>query len=139
MPGGLLNLVSEGQQNIILNGNPEKTFWKTTYKKYTNFGKQNFRLDYEGTPTLNLTTESTFNFKVKRYADLLMDCYISIALPTIWSPIFPPQTVVEADGTTVYTNWAPYEFKWIDNIGAQMIDRITITCGNQKLQEYSGR
>ena len=139
MPGGLLNLVSEGQQNVILNGNPEKTFWKTTYKKYTNFGKQNFRLDYEGTPTLNLTTESTFVFKVKRYADLLMDCYVSIALPTIWSPIFPPQTVVQADGTTVYTDWAPYEFKWIDNLGAQMIDRITITCGNQKLQEYSGR
>lgn len=32
MAGGLLNLVSEGQQNIILNGNPEKTFWKSTYK-----------------------------------------------------------------------------------------------------------
>jgi hypothetical protein len=139
MPGGLLNLVSEGQQNIILNGNPEKTFWKTTYKKYTNFGKQTFRLDYEGTPTLNLTTESTFVFKVKRYADLLMDCYISIAMPTIWSPIFPPQTVVQSDGTTIYTDWASYGFKWIDNLGAQMIDRITITCGNQKLQEYSGR
>ena len=139
MAGGLLNLVSEGQQNVILNGNPEKTFWKTTYKKYTNFGKQNFRLDYEGTPTLNLTTESTFVFKVKRYADLLMDCYVSIAMPTIWSPIFPPQEVVQSDGSTVYTDWAPYEFKWIDNLGAQMIDRITITCGNQKLQEYSGR
>ena len=139
MAGGLLNLVSEGQQNVILNGNPEKTFWKTTYKKYTNFGKQSFRLDYEGTPTLNLTTESTFVFKVKRYADLLMDCYVSIAMPTIWSPIFPPQEVVQSDGSTVYTDWAPYEFKWIDNLGAQMIDRITITCGNQKLQEYSGR
>jgi len=139
MAGGLLNLVSEGQQNIILNGNPEKTFWKTTYKKYTNFGMQKFRLDYEGTPTLNLTTDSTFTFKVKRYADLLMDCYVSIALPTIWSPIFPPQSVVQPDGSTVYTNWAPYEFKWIDNIGAQMIERITINCGNQKLQEYSGK
>jgi hypothetical protein len=139
MPGGLLNLVSEGQQNVILNGNPEKTFWKTTYKKYTNFGKQSFRLDYEGTPTLNLTAESTFVFKVKRYADLLMDCYVSIAMPTIWSPIFPPQEVLQPDGSTVYTDWAPYEFKWIENLGAQMIDRITITCGNQKLQEYSGR
>jgi len=139
MAGGLLNLVSEGQQNIILNGNPEKTFWKTTYLKYTNFGKQNFRLDYEGTPTLNLTTESTFNFKVKRYADLLMDCYVSVTLPTIWSPIFPPQAVTQSDGSVVYTDWASYGFKWIDNIGAQMIDRITITCGNQKLQEYSGR
>lgn len=131
MTGGLLNLVSEGNQNIILNGNPSKTFWKSTYAKYTNFGKQNFRLDYEGTPTLRLTEESTFSFKVKRYADLLMDCYLSVNLPTIWSPILPPST---ADSV-----WAPYEFKWIDNLGAQMITRITITCGNQTLQQYSGQ
>uniref|UniRef100_A0A6C0EQ07 Major capsid protein N-terminal domain-containing protein n=1 Tax=viral metagenome TaxID=1070528 RepID=A0A6C0EQ07_9ZZZZ len=139
MAGGLLNLVSEGQQNIILNGNPSKTFWKATYAKYTNWGKQNFRLDYTGTPTLNLTSESTFNFTVKRYADLLMDCYLSINLPNIWSPIIPPQTIINQDGTITYTDWAPYEFKWIDNIGAQMISKITITCGNQKLQEYSGK
>jgi hypothetical protein len=139
MAGGLMQLVSIGQQNIILNGNPSKTFWKTTYKKFTNFGKQNFRLDFEGTPTLNLTTESTFTFKVKRYADLLMDCYICVTLPMIWSPIFPPQAVINPDGTTSATNWAPYEFKWIQNLGAQIISRITINCGNQQLQQYSGQ
>lgn len=134
-----MQLVSEGQTNVILNGNPSKTFWKTTYKKYTNFGMQNFRLDFEGTPMLRLTEESTFVFKVKRYADLLMDCYLSINLPNIWSPIFPPQAVIDSNGDTIYTDWAPYEFKWIDNIGAQMISRITVNCGNQKLQEFSGR
>jgi len=139
MAGGLLNLVSIGQQNIILNGNASKSFWKATYKKYTNFGKQNFRLDIEGTPSLGLTTDSTFVFKVKRYADLLMDCYISITLPTIWSPIMPPQAVTQQDGSTIYTDWAPYEFQWIQNIGAQIIKNITITCGNQQLQKYSGQ
>ena len=139
MAGGLLNLVSQGNQNVILNGNPSKSFWKSTYKKYTNFGKQNFRIDYEGTPILNPTTESTFTFKIKRYADLLMDCYISIQLPNIWSPILPPQAYTNPDGSTGYTDWAPYEFQWIENLGAQIISRITINCGNQKLQEYSGQ
>jgi len=138
MAGGLLNLVAEGNTNVILNGNPSKTFWKTTYAKYTNFGMQNFRLDYEGTTTLNLTSDSTFTFRVKRYADLLMDTYLSINLPTIWSPIFPPQQVT-VNGCCECTNWAPYEFKWIDNIGAQIISKITVTCGNQKLQEFSGQ
>ena len=32
MAGGLMNLVSEGAQNVVLNVNPEKTFWKTTFK-----------------------------------------------------------------------------------------------------------
>jgi len=139
MAGGLMQLVSTGQQNVILNGNPSKSFWKATYKKYTNYGLQKFRLDYTGSPTLSLTTESTFNFTIKRFADLLMDCYISINLPNIWSPIMPPQEYTNPDGSKGYTDWAPYEFQWIDNLGAQIISKITITCGNQKLQEFSGQ
>jgi Major capsid protein N-terminus/Large eukaryotic DNA virus major capsid protein len=139
MAGGLLNLVSQGQQNLILNGNPSKTFFKTTYKKYTNYGKQNFRIDYTGTPQLSLTAESTFTFKILRYGDLLMDTYVCITLPNIWSPIMPPQAVVQPDGTTVYTDWAPYDFQWIQNLGAQIISKVTINCGNQQLQQYSGQ
>jgi hypothetical protein len=139
MAGGLLNLVSQGNSNIILNGNPSKTFFKCTYKKFTNFGKQNFRIDYDGSPMLSLTGESTFNFRIKRLADLLMDSYICITLPNIWSPLMPPQPYTNPDGTTGYTDWAPYEFAWIKNLGAQIISQITINCGNQKLQQYSGQ
>ena len=64
MPGGLMNLVSAGQQNIILNGDPTKTFFKTTYAKYTNFGLQKFRVDFEGAKTLRLSEESFFTFKI---------------------------------------------------------------------------
>jgi hypothetical protein len=132
MAGGLLNLVSQGQQNIILNGNPSKTFFKAKYCKYTNFGLQKFRVDFEGAKTLRLTEESSFTFKIPRYADLLMDCYVSVDIPSIWSPILPPQNY------DTNTNWAPYEFKWIENLGAQMISKVSITCGNQTLQEFSG-
>jgi len=137
MPGGLMQLVSEGQQNIILNGNPSKTFFKSAYSKYTNFGMQKFRVDFEGSKTLRLNEDSYFTFKIPRYADLLMDCYLSVDLPNIWSGIIPPVS----DPTSVYYNnnqWIPYEFKWIEYIGAQMISKIEITCGNQTLQEFSG-
>lgn len=137
MSGGLIQLVSASNQDIVLTGNPSKTFFKSTYRKYTNFSLQKFRLDFEGAKTLRLSEESNFTFKVKRYADLLMDCYLSVDLPNIWSPIFPPNT--DAASTENNTGaWIPYEFRWIENIGAQMISKITITCGNQTLQEYSG-
>jgi hypothetical protein len=138
MAGGLLNLVSSGQQNVVLNGNPSKTFWKSSYLKYTNFGMQKFRIDFEGSTTLRLAETSTFQFKIPRYADLLMDTYIVVNLPNIWSPILPPQETLNPDGSITYSDWVPYEFKWIDYLGAQMISKISITCGNQKLQEYSG-
>lgn len=141
MAGGLMQLVSQGQQNIILNGNPSKSFFKSIYRQYTNFGLQKFRVDFEGSKSLRLTEESTFTFKIPRYADLLMDTYLSVTLPNIWSPILPPQQVTEETTAQGYGNieqWAPYEFKWIPNIGAKMISKISITCGNYTLQEYSG-
>ena len=137
MAGGLLNLVSEGQQNVILNGNPSKTFFKAAYAKYTNFGLQKFRVDFDGSKTLRLNEDSLFTFKIPRYAELLMDTYISVTLPHIWSPIMPPVEPVNATDTG-NRQWAPYEFRWIENIGAQMIRKITITCGSQTLQEFSG-
>ena len=138
MPGGLMNLVSQGQQNIILNGNPSKTFFKSTFAQYTNFGLQKFRVDFEGSKTLRLSEESQFVFKIPRYADLLMDTYLSITLPNIWSPIMAPNDINTTDLNNLNTQWIPYEFKWIENIGAKMISKISITCGNYTLQEYSG-
>lgn len=141
MAGGLLNLVSAGQQNILLNGNPSKSFFKSTFRQYTNFGLQKFRVDFDGAKTLRLNEESKFTFKIPRYADLLMDCYLSINLPHIWSPILPPQPITDqviAQNLGNVEQWAPYEFKWIDHIGAKLISRISITCGNYTLQEYSG-
>ena len=137
MPGGLMQLVSQGQQNIILNGNPQKTFFKTSFLQYTNFALQKFRVDFDGSKSLRLSEESKFVFKIPRYADLLMDCYISVALPNIWSPIMPPRPE-ESTELNNLDQWAPYEFKWIQNIGAKMISKIQIICGNFTLQEYSG-
>ena len=54
MGGGLMNLIASSSSNPILNGNPTKTFFKTTYSKYTNFGMQKFRIDYDGLRTLRL-------------------------------------------------------------------------------------
>ena len=51
MTGGLMNLVAYGNENLLFNGNPKKTFFKATYNKYTNFGLQHFRIDFEGTKT----------------------------------------------------------------------------------------
>jgi len=130
MPGGLLNLVAYGNQNVYLNGNPSKTFFKTTYKKYTNFGLQKFRIDFDGQRNLRTTESSKFTFRMKRYAELLMDTYLVVQLPTVWSPIYPPQDCS--------SNWAPYEFKWIDDLGTQMIEEVEISVGGQTLNKYSG-
>ena len=131
MAGGLLNLISTGNNNVVLTGNPTKTFFRVTYAKYTNFGLQKFRIDYDGLRDLRLTEPSTFSFKMPRYAELLMDTYLVVNIPTIWSPIYNP-----CQQTTDV--WAPYDFRWIRELGTNMISEITITCGSQTIQKYSG-
>jgi hypothetical protein len=131
MPGGLLNIIALGNANIFLTGNPSKTFFRVTYSKYTNFGLQKFRIDYDGIRDLRLTEPSTFSFKIKRYAELLMDTYIGITIPDIWSPIYSP-TSETGD------NWAPYDFRWIRNLGTNIIKEVTIHAGSFLLAKYSG-
>jgi hypothetical protein len=135
MAGGLLNIVSVGNNNVILTGNPTKTFFNVTYSKYTNFGLQKFRIDYDGQRELRLNESSTFSFKMPRYAELLMDTYIVVTLPDIYSPIHHP-VFDNTDGTA--GEWAPYEFRWINNIGAMMVEEVEITSGNMSLQKYTG-
>jgi hypothetical protein len=131
MAGGLLNIVSVGSGNLMLTGNPTKTFFKVTYSKYTNFGLQKFRLDFEGLRDLRTSSESKFTFKIKRYADLLMDTYLVMTLPDIWSPIYHPSS--ETNG-----HWSAYDFRWIRDLGTHMIKEVEIACGSQILQKYSG-
>lgn len=133
MAGGLLNLVSYGNENIIVNGNPTKTFFKAVYKKYTNFGLQRFRLLYEGQRTLSFTSATEFVFKIPRYAEMLWDTYLVLNLPNIWSPLYWRGTADISGG------FVPYEFQWIRNLGTTIIRRVTIYSGGGAiLAEYDG-
>ena len=127
-----MNLVGIGNENIIINGNPKKTYFKATYNKHTNFGLQRFRIDFEGARVLNFTTPTVLEFKIPRYAELLHDTYICVTLPHIYSPIV-------YDGTAeLGRNLIPYEFRWIEDLGAHMITEIEIKSGGTTLGIYSG-
>jgi hypothetical protein len=141
MAGGLLNLIAVGNANVFLTGNPDKTYFRVCYSKYTNFGLQKFRIDYSGTRDLRTSEQSTFTFKVPRYAELLMDTYLVVTIPDIWSPLYPPYTygpIENRQPTNTQGMWAPYEFRWIEDLGTHMIKEIEIVCGSFTLSKYSG-
>ena len=132
MPGGQMNLVFTGTADQILVGEPKKTFWNYSYSQYNQFGKQHFRVDFDGQRELRLTEPSKFSFTMPRYADLISDIVVAITLPNIWSPIYQPcpQTA---------NQWASYDFRWIRDLGAQMLKEVEITCGNFTIAKYSGQ
>tara|TARA_B110000444_G_scaffold40912_1_gene36843 strand:+ start:5739 stop:7436 length:1698 start_codon:yes stop_codon:yes gene_type:complete len=131
MAGGLLNLIAVGNQNIILNGNPTKSFFKSKYAKYTNFGLQKYRVDQQGQTNIHLTQNTHVSFKMPRYGDLLIDTYLVITLPKIWSPVYK-----HVENST--EEYRPYEFQWIKNIGSHLIEEVTFTIGGRIIQKFSG-
>ena len=114
MPGGLLNIISYGSENLIINGNPSKTFFKQIYKKHTNFGLQRFRIDFEGQRVLNYDSPSQFKFKIPKYAELLWDTYIVVQLPNIYSSLY----VYDCSGNDnpKYYNYLDYNDNGLDVI-----------------------
>ncbi|ALH22994.1 major capsid protein 2 [Chrysochromulina ericina virus CeV-01B] len=144
MGGGLLNLVAKGNINVILNGNPQKTFFKKTYAKYTNFGLQRFKISYQNQNRITLFANSIFKFRIPSDGDMLLDTFFSINLPNIYSPIYVRPTPLDENGEAVPKDsnknpyCQPYEFKWIENIGSQLIRKVTYLIDGRPIQEYSG-
>jgi len=133
MPGGQIHFINPFFQSdaLILDDDSSLTLFKTSYRRHRNFAKQKFRLESEGLKEISPTTNVKLSFKVKKYADLLLDATLCVQIPDIWSPIQYP--IPETSN-----QWAPYEFRWIKNIGCHMIKSVEVICGGQVIQKISG-
>lgn len=136
MTGGLLNIISHGTANVILNGNASYTVFKKKYKKHTNFGLQKFRIDYRGQRRLQTSTESVMEFTIPRYGDLLWDTYLLVTLPNIYSSVYWNQARKNSQDAS--GSFVPYDFRWVDELGTTMIREVEITVGSTTLARYSG-
>ena len=134
MTGGLMNLVAYGSENLLFNGNPKKTFFKAVYKKHTNFGLQRFRIDYKGSRILNYNTPTVLDFKIPRYAEMLYDTYVCVTLPDIWSPFQEFNPSLQVGGNRM----RPYQFRWIEELGTNMIREVEVYSGPIILSKFSG-
>jgi hypothetical protein len=139
MPGGLLQLVAIGAQNELINGNPSMTHFRAVYRRHTNFAMEAIRMTFSSS---NLefaqTTKRTISCRIDRYAQLLHDTYFVVTLPDIWSPLSYLGSAAPPTGYDSRSNSIGYEFKWIENIGYNLIDSVEVTANGQVLQRLTG-
>ena len=79
MTGGLLQLISAGTQDILLTRNPEFTFFKMVYHRYTNFSKFNNTIIFENKVLFNTINR----VNIPKNGDLLDNMYVSVNLPEL--------------------------------------------------------
>ena len=124
MGGGLLQLVAYGAQDVYLTGNPQITFFKTVYRRHTNFSIESIKQTFNGTADFGNEVSTT----IQRNADLIGKIYLETTLPEI--------NVSEAISTTDNTTFKA--FRWLNWIGHVMLKSAEIRIGGQKIDKHYG-
>ena len=76
MGGGLMELVAKGAQDIYLTGNPNVTYFKSIFKRHTNFSIESIQQSFTG----DLNFGKRISCTIKRTGDLLAGISIEIDL-----------------------------------------------------------
>ena len=89
--GSTIQLISKGQQDLFLTGNPKITFWKMVYRRHTQFAIESIRNNFNIKPVFGETIVS----EIKRSGDLLNKMYFVVTLPPlVTSEIFKENPII---------------------------------------------
>lgn len=104
MPSGLIQIAAYGYQDLFLTGTPQITFFKSVYKKHTNFAIESIKLPIQGTVNFDTQIITT----IPKNGDLLYRVYIEITLPSVnlinESYIVDTVKINELTATNQFTN-----------------------------------
>ena len=113
--GGLLQLVAQGKQDVFLTGNPQITWFKMVYRRYTNFAIESQAIFFDGDPDFGKRLTCT----IPRKGDLLGPLMLEVTLPEVRL----------TDGSlTAYVN----------AVGHALIEEITLEIGEQEIDRQTG-
>ena len=126
MGGGLMQLVAYGAQDVYLTGNPQITFWKVTYRRYTNFAIESIEQTFNGQADFGRRVQCI----ISRNGDLAYRTYLQVTLPEI-NQLMGLGAFVLGQGSGVYA-------RWLDFPGEQLIAQVEVEIGGQRIDRQYG-
>jgi hypothetical protein len=126
MGGGLMQLVAYGAQDVYLTGNPQITFWKVTYRRYTNFAIESIEQTFNGQADFGRRVQCT----ISRNGDLAYRTYLQVTLPEI-NQLMGIASFALGVGSGVYA-------RWLDYPGEQLIAQVEVEIGGQRIDRQYG-
>jgi len=113
----LLQLVARGRQDAYLTSNPQFTFFKHVYRRYTPFAMESIPIDFDG----NTDFGRRITVVVPRYAELLSSLVIEVDLPPLPQP--------NSANPTIF---------WVNDTGAALINDVSIEIGEKEIDKHTG-
>lgn len=114
----LLQLVARGRQDAYLTSNPQFTFFKHVYRRYTPFAMESIPIDFDG----NTDFGRRITVLIPRYADLLSSLYIEVDLPSL------PQLDISG---------GPVNY-WVNDIAYSLIHDVSVEIGEKEIDKHTG-
>ena len=113
--GGLLQLVAQGKQDVFLTGNPQVSWFKLVYRRYTKFAIESQQMYFDGTPNFG----QKITCLVQRAGDLLGPIFLRVVLPQLY-----------------LTSGAPVGY--VNSPGHALIQEISVQIGEQEIDKQTG-
>ena len=115
MGGGLIQLIAYGSQDIYLTGNPQITFFKSVYRRHTNFAIECIDLPFNNPANF----DKKITCSISKSGDLIHKIYLQVTLPEI-------------------TPSGGGAFNWVNNIGHRLIKDVSIEIGGVEIDKHYG-
>jgi hypothetical protein len=123
MPGGEVQLVAYGEENMFLNDDPQITFFKIIYRRYTNFSIETIEQNFNS----NLDFGKKFSIELSKIGDLIHKMWLVIELPNI--PIlYDINNIVDKR----------IRFAWARKIAYALVNYIEIDIGGTVIDRQWG-
>jgi len=109
--GTLVELLARGNQDVYLIGNPQFSYFKSVYRRHTNFAIEPIRQIFNESPDFGKRVVCT----IEKKADLLSDVLLELELPALVENV-----------------------SWTNGIGYFMIDFVELQLGGEPIDRITG-
>ena len=117
MTGGLIQLVGYGFDNMYLTNNPQVTFFKLVYRRYTNFSIEQIPQYFTNTANFG----QTYTCNISKRGDLIGETHLVIKLPRIRASDDPM-----------------IQYAWVKKLGFAIIKSVEIEINGKVLDTHYG-
>lgn len=127
----MLQIISVGIQDNALTKIPELTFWKASYKQYSPFAIESIEQIFQGQCDFGRKSVAI----VGRAGDLMGQTILQATLPSIDPSLGDTNTkYFKSNSTATNVIYA----RWLDFIGEQMLQEVSIDIGGNTITKYYG-
>ena len=119
MPGGFLQLTTyQIDGGDFTNYKPEITFFKSVFKRYTNFSIENIAVEFNNYSEPDWDKPMEYISRLDNIGHVLNNMYLTVSIPQ-------------------FQQDSALDLKWIHNLGLHIIESVQFSIGGEIIQEFS--